>query len=109
MPSRHDLLPGTLGLLILRTLALEPMHGWAVARRIQQSSRATFQIPQGSLYPALYRLERQHLIRGDWRQSETGRPAKFYSLTAAGRRRLEKERAEWRRFRGAVDLVLEES
>ncbi len=107
MADSSELMPGTLDLLILRTLALEPLHGWAVARRIQQTSQAALHIPQGSLYPALYRLERQHWIKGEWRQSETGRPAKFYALTAAGRRRLEKEQADWRRFTAAVELVLE--
>lgn len=109
MNTAAELMPGTLDLLILRTLALEPMHGWAVARRIQQASRAAFHIPQGSLYPALYRLERQHLIRGEWRPSEIGRPAKVYTLTAAGRRRLDKERAQWARFSGAMNLVLEDN
>ncbi|MGH9466764.1 MAG: PadR family transcriptional regulator [Terriglobales bacterium] len=109
MEPANELLPGTLDLLILRTLAPEPMHGWAVARRIQQASRTVFRIPQGSLYPALYRLERRHFLRAEWRQSDTGRPAKFYSLTAAGRRHLDKERADWRRLSGAVNLVLGES
>ena len=91
MPTPTDLLQGTLDLLILQTLALEPMHGWGVAQRIQQVSRDVLQIGQGSLYPALYRLEYKGWIRSDWGNSENNRRAKFYRLTAAGRK------ASWRR------------
>lgn len=109
MGKPNDLVQGTLDLLILRTLALEPAHGWAIARRIQQVSGSVLQIQQGSLYPALYRLERQGWIRGEWRQSETGRQARFYSLSAAGRRHLERERAQWRRLSHAINQVVEEA
>jgi len=94
-------------LLVLRTLALAPMHGWAIARRIQQVSGEVLQIQQGSLYPALYRLERRKLIRGEWRQSETGRQARFYELTAAGQQQLAQEREQWSRLSNAVNLVME--
>jgi|SRR6185312_1538045 len=109
MGKPNDLVQGTLDLLILRTLALEPMHGWAIGRRIQQISGEVLQVQQGSLYPALYRLERQRLVSGRWRQSETGRQARFYSLTPAGRRRLETEQAQWRRLSAAINLVVEEA
>ena len=107
MKGHPEMMPGTLDLLVLRTLALEPQHGWAVARRIQQTSRAALHIPQGSLYPALYRLERRGWIKGEWRESETGRQARFYTLTGAGRRHLERERDQWRRFSTAVNLIVE--
>ena len=106
MSKPSDLLQGTLDLLILRTLSLEPMHGWAIARRIQQASNEVLQITQGALYPALHRLEQQGWLRGEWRQSETGREAKFYSLTRAGRAQLEKELAQWERLSTAVGLVI---
>jgi len=106
MSKPSDLLQGTLDLLILRTLSLEPMHGWAIARRIQQASNEVLQVTQGALYPALHRLEQQGWLRGDWRQSETGREAKFYSLTRAGRTQLEKELAQWERLSTAVCLVI---
>jgi transcriptional regulator len=95
-----------LDLLILKTLSLEPKHGWAVAKRIQQVSKDALQVQQGSLYPALYRLEQQGWITADWRESETGRQAKFYSLTRAGRKRLEKELANWDRLSSAINLVV---
>ncbi|HEY7855572.1 MAG TPA: PadR family transcriptional regulator [Terriglobales bacterium] len=107
MSRTVDLVQGTLDLLVLRTLALAPMHGWAIARRIQQVSGEVLQIQQGSLYPALYRLERRKLIKGDWRQSETGRQARFYTLTAAGRQQLAQEREQWARLSNAVNLVME--
>src|SRR4029077_13661158 len=96
-PSRHrmgkatDLVQGMLDLLILKTLSLESKHGWAIAKRIQQVSKETLQVQQGSLYPALYRLERQGWIKAEWRATDTGRQAKFYALTRSGRRRLEHE------------------
>ena len=107
MKGHPEMMPGTLDLLVLRTLALEPQHGWAVARRIHQTSRAALHIPQGSLYPALYRLERRGWIKGEWRESDTGRQARYYTLTGAGRRHLERERDQWRRFSTAVNLIVE--
>jgi PadR family transcriptional regulator, regulatory protein PadR len=107
MSKPTDLLQGTLDLLILRTLRVGPMHGWAVSARIQQVSQDVFQITQGALYPALHRLEQQGWLRGEWRKSdETGRDAKFYSLTRAGRAQLEKELAQWERLSNAVGLVI---
>jgi PadR family transcriptional regulator, regulatory protein PadR len=102
----NDLVQGTLDLLILKTLSLEPKHGWAVAKRIEQISKDVLQIQQGSLYPALYRLEEQGWIKADWRQTETGRQAKFYRLTPAGRKRLDTELANWDRLSTAIALVL---
>ena len=102
-----DLLQGTLDLLILKTLALEAIHGWGIAQRIQQVSRDVLQVGQGSLYPALHRLERKGLISSDWRSTENNRRAKYYELTRAGRRQLEKELSEWQRLSGAIALVLE--
>jgi len=107
MGKPNDLVQGTLDLLILRTIAPEPMHGWAIAKRIQQISRQVLQVQQGSLYPALHRLEQQGWIRAKWAESETGRQAKFYSLTAAGRRQLEQETENWNRLSAAIDLVIE--
>ncbi len=106
MPQSIDLLQGTLDLLILKTLALEPMHGWGVAQRIQQLSQDVLQIGQGSLYPALYRLEYKGWIRSEWGKSENNRKAKFYRLTPAGRKQLEAELATWDRLSFAVGLVL---
>jgi transcriptional regulator len=106
MSKPSDLLQGTLDLLILRTLALGPMHGWAVAGRIQQISQDVLQITQGALYPALHRLEQQGWLRAEWRKSETGRDAKYYALTRAGRAQLEKELAQWKRLSNAVGLVI---
>jgi transcriptional regulator len=106
MPPTTDLLQGTLDLLILQTLALGPMHGWGVAQRIQQVSADVLQIGQGSLYPALHRLEYRGWIQADWGNSENNRRAKFYSLTAAGRKQLETERETWDRLSAAVALVL---
>ncbi|MGB6130867.1 MAG: PadR family transcriptional regulator [Acidobacteriaceae bacterium] len=107
MGKPNDLVQGTLDLLILRTIDPEPMHGWAIAKRIQQISRQVLQVQQGSLYPALHRLEQQGWIRAKWAESETGRQAKFYSLTAAGRRQLEQETENWNRLSAAIDLVIE--
>jgi PadR family transcriptional regulator, regulatory protein PadR len=106
MPTPTDLLQGTLDSLILQTLALEPMHGWGVAQRIQQVSRDVLQIGQGSLYPALYRLEYKGWIRSDWGNSENNRRAKFYRLTTAGKKRLETELETWDRLSAAIALVL---
>ena len=106
MSKPSDLLQGTLDLLILRTLALGPMHGWAVAGRIRQISQDVLQITQGALYPALHRLEQQGWLRAEWRKSETGRDAKYYALTRAGRAQLEKELAQWERLSNAVGLVI---
>jgi transcriptional regulator len=101
-----DLVQGTLDLLILRTIASEQLHGWAIAQRIQVLSKDVLQVNQGSLYPALQRLERQAWITADWGTSETNRRARFYRLTAAGRRRLEQERADWERLSAAISLVM---
>ncbi len=106
MPLPTDLLQGTLDLLILKTLALEPMHGWGVAQRIQQVSREILQIGQGSLYPALHRLEYKGWIQSDWGSSENNRRAKFYSLTRKGKKQLEAELESWQRLSTAVGLVL---
>lgn len=107
MGKPSDLVQGTLDLLILKTLSLEPKHGWAIAKRIQQISKDVLQVQQGSLYPALHRLEQQGWIRAKWSESETGRSAKFYSLTTAGRAQLEREQKAWKRLSGAIDVVLE--
>jgi len=107
MGKPTDLVQGTLDLLILTTLSLEPKHGWAIAKRIQQVSKEVLQVQQGSLYPALYRLEQQGWIKADWRETETGRQAKFYTLTRAGRKRLDTERANWERLSSAINLVVQ--
>src|SRR5271165_5882724 len=109
MGKPNDLVQGTLDLLILKTLALEPMHGWAIGKRIQQVSGEVLQVQQGSLYPALHRLEQQGWIRAKWAESETGRQAKFYSLTAAGRKQLEAETANWGRLSEAINLIVREA
>jgi PadR family transcriptional regulator, regulatory protein PadR len=109
MSRPTDLVQGTLDLLILKTISLEPKHGWAIAKRIQQVSREALQVQQGSLYPALHRLEQQGWIKAEWRTTETGRMAKFYSLTRAGRKRLEKELENWTRLSSAINLVLHEA
>jgi PadR family transcriptional regulator PadR len=107
MGKPSDLVQGTLDLLILTTLSLDSMHGWAIAKRIQQVSGEVLQVQQGSLYPALHRLEQQGWIRAKWADSETGRAAKFYSLTPAGRKQLERETANWNRLSGAINLVIQ--
>ncbi len=109
MAKPNDLVQGTLDLLILRTIVVEPKHGWAIAKRIQQISREVLQVQQGSLYPALHRLEQQGWIKAEWAETETGRKAKFYALTRAGRRQLEKETASWDRLSSAIDLVLQKA
>jgi PadR family transcriptional regulator, regulatory protein PadR len=106
MTRPTDLVQGTLDLLILRTISDERMHGWAIAQRIQLLSRDVLQINQGSLYPALQRLERQGWIRAEWGTSETNRRARFYQLTADGRHRLAQERADWERLSAAISLVM---
>jgi PadR family transcriptional regulator PadR len=101
-----DVLKGTLDLLVLKSLSLAPLHGWGISQRIQQLSRDAFQVGQGSLYPALYRLERKGLITGEWGTTENNREAKYYRLTTPGRKVLDAETADWRRFADAMDLVL---
>ncbi len=101
-----DLLPGTLDMLILRTLQTEPMHGWAISERIQQISQDVLQVNQGSLYPALHRLEHQDWIEAEWKVSELGRRAKYYRLTASGRRQLALEAEEWARLATAIGRVM---
>src|SRR5437764_6830915 len=108
MAKPTDLVQGTLDLLILKTVSLEPKHGWAIAKRIQQISREALQIQQGSLYPALHRLEQQGWIESEWRPTETGRMAKFYSLTRAGRVQMKKELESWTRLSAAINLVVQE-
>jgi transcriptional regulator len=105
--EKVELPQGTLDLLILRTLALEPQHGWAIAERLQQISAAVLQVQQGSLYPALHRLERRGSIKARWGASENNRRAKYYELTAAGRKQLEVGTRTWRRLVGAVGQVLD--
>ncbi len=107
MPKPSDLLQGTLDLLILKTIAREPMHGWGIAKRIQLLSEDALSVQQGSLYPALHRLEQQGWITAEWKDTETGRQAKFYALTRQGRRQLERELESWRRLSSAVALVIE--
>jgi PadR family transcriptional regulator PadR len=102
-----DLLPGTLDMLILKAVSLKPLHGYGVLLRIQQISGEALEIPQGSLYPALYRLEHQDLIVGEWGQTENNRKAKYYTLTAAGRRRLREETAGWKRLATAITSALD--
>jgi transcriptional regulator len=105
--SKTDLLQGTLDLLILKTLALEPMHGFGIGQRIQQISRDVFRVNQGSLYPALHRLEQSGWIGSEWGESENGRRAKYYRLTTAGRRKLAAETKEWERVSAAVARILQ--
>jgi PadR family transcriptional regulator len=109
MAKPSDLIQGTLDLLILKTLALEPRHGWAIAKRIQQMSRDVLQVTQGALYPALHRLEHQGWIKGQGGLTATGREAKFYALTAAGRKQLAKELENWDRLSGAIQLIVREA
>ena len=109
MSKPSDLIQGTLDLLILKTVALGPVHGYAIARRLQQISRDVVQIPGGSLYPALHRLENRKLLIADWRETETGREAKFYRLTPTGRAHLRAGSASWQRLAEAVGLILSEA
>src|ERR1700753_325730 len=106
MALKSDLPQGTLDLLILKVVALGPIHGYAIAQRLQQVSQDVVQVPQGSLYPALHRLENRSLLAADWKATETGREAKFYRLTRKGRAQLESETASWRRLSDAVGLIL---
>ena len=106
MGKPSDLVQGTLDLLILKTIAIEPKHGWAIAKRIQQMSGEVLQVQQGSLYPALHRLEQQGWIKATWNESDTGRQAKFYSLTRAGRTQMDKELANWSRLSTAINSVV---
>ena len=106
MGKPSDLIQGTLDLLILRTISVEPKHGWAIAKRIEEVSNEALLVSQGALYPALHRLEQQGWVRAEWRGSDTGRDAKFYALTRAGRKQLEKELAQWERLSKGVALVI---
>jgi len=105
MGKPNDLVQGTLDLLILKTISLEPMHGWAIAKRIEQISQDVLRVQQGSLYPALHRLEQQAWIEARWGETETGRKAKVYSLTRAGRSQLERELSNWDRLSRAINLI----
>ena len=105
-PGKSDLPQGTLDLLILKIAALGPVHGYAIAQRLQQVSRDVVRVPQGSLYPELHRLENRGFLKAVWKETETGREAKFYRLTPRGRERLESETASWRRLAEAVSLIL---
>jgi PadR family transcriptional regulator PadR len=105
-PQKSDLLQGTLDVLILKIVALGPIHGYAIAQRIRQISKAVLQVQQGSLYPALHRLEKRGWLRAEWGEAETGREAKFYSLTKVGRKQLEAETENWDRLSEAVTMIL---
>jgi transcriptional regulator len=107
MAQPIDLLQGTLDLLVLKILELQPAHGWAIAHRIQQISSDVLQVGQGSLYPALHRLEKKGWVKSEWAVSEAGRRAKYYSLSPAGRKQMERELAEWRRFSAAVTAIIQ--
>ena len=107
MTERADFLQGTLDLLILRSLLLKPLHGWGISKRIRQLSSDVLQVNQGSLYPALYRLEDRWLIKSAWGESDEGRKVRIYSLTAAGRKQCAVEQADWRRFAQAIEHVLQ--
>jgi transcriptional regulator len=105
--QKSDLLQGTLDMLILKIVALEPIHGYGVAQRIRQISKEVLQVQQGSLYPALHRLEKRGWLLAEWGEAETGREAKFYTLTRAGRKALENERANWGRLSTAVSMIMQ--
>ena len=105
--EKAEVLQGTLDMLVLKSLQLEPMHGWGITERIEQWSESVLQLGQGTLYPALYRLERQGLIQSEWRVTENNRRARYYSLTRDGRRHLKEELNQWRRMSRAINLVLE--
>jgi len=104
--AKTDLPQGTLDLLILKVVALGPVHGYAIAQRLEQVSRGVVQVPEGSLYPALHRLENRGFLAGDWKETESGREAKFYRLTRKGRKQLETEAASWQRLIDAIALIL---
>lgn len=106
MPPKSELPQGTLDLLILKVAALGPLHGYAIAQRLQQVSRDVVQVPQGSLYPALHRLENRGFLEADWKETETGREAKFYRLTRKGKAQLEAEAASWERLAEAIGVIL---
>ena len=106
MSKPTDLVQGTLDLLVLKVIALEPMHGWAIAQRIKQMSNEVLQVGQGSLYPALHKLEQQGWIEAEWGESENNRRAKYYRLTRAGRRALDQEAAQWERLSAAISLIV---
>ena len=106
MAGQSPIIPGTLEMLVLKTLSLEPMHGWGIGERIQQLSRDVFSVNQGTLYPALERLQRDGLITAEWRMTENNRRARYYRITRSGLKRLETEREEWERSARAVDLIL---
>ena len=106
--SRFPIPQGTLDMLILQILSLQPAHGYAVAQRLDQISKSVIQVNQGSLYPALHRLEQKGWLKAEWKESETGREARFYSLTPSGRKRLATEKGDWARFTGAVQLIFDE-
>lgn len=105
---RFPIPQGTLDMLILQILSIEPAHGYGIAQRLEQISRSVVQVNQGSLYPALHRLEQKKWLRAEWKQSETGREAKFYSLTPAGRKQLAEEKSSWERLSSAVQLIFDE-
>ncbi len=105
--ARNDLLQGTLDMLVLKTLQLGPMHGWGVTELLQRGSADVLQVGQGSLYPALYRLERQRFIKSSWQTTENNRRARYYALTARGRTRLADERANWARMSRAIEMILQ--
>jgi len=105
-PAKSDLPQGTLDLLILKVIALGPVHGYAIAQHLEQVSRGVVQVPEGSLYPALHRLENRGLLAADWKETETGREAKFYRLTRKGLKQLKTETADWRRLIDAIGLIL---
>jgi PadR family transcriptional regulator len=106
MSKPSDLVQGTLDLLLLKILAVEPLHGWAISQRLSQVSGDELQVSDGSLYPALHKLEQKRWIKAEWKTSELGRRAKFYALTASGRRKLEEETGEWRRLSSAIGRVI---
>jgi PadR family transcriptional regulator PadR len=106
MSKPPDLVQGTLDLLLLKILALEPLHGWAVSQRLQQMSGAALQVSDGSLYPALHKLEQEGWIKAEWKTSELGRRAKFYELTRSGRKQLERETANWERLAAAISAIV---
>jgi len=105
--KKTDLIQGTLDLLILKTVAREPIHGYGIAQQIMVTSKEILQVQQGSLYPALHRLQRKGLLKSEWKESGSGPMAKFYTLTAAGRKSLQEEQEQWQRYAGAVAMVLE--
>jgi transcriptional regulator len=106
-PNRSDLLQGTLDLLVLKVVALAPLHGYGISQRIRQMSKEALQVPQGSLYPALHRLEKRGWLISSWNETETGRPAKFYKLSAKGRKQLAQEEENWQRLTDAITLILQ--